>query len=149
MPVPNTNWQADFSYYLPRIDTIYLSRERKFGSNTGISSLNTTPPARLDGTMNLYTISIPAFTFQAKDVRAEYIENKRYTMRDIGKLEKRISNVEYYTSLSLLEKDAESLIIKDESNLLIKSFVAPKTMEILSVLTEIIKAIQLSLYLFF
>ena len=34
-------------------------------------------------------------------------------MRDIGKLEKRISNVEYYTSLSLLEKDAEALDIKD------------------------------------
>ena len=117
LPVPNTNWQADFSYYLPRIDTVYLSRERKFGSNTGISSLNSTPPARLDGTMNLYTIFIPAFTFKAKDVRAEYIENKRYTMRDIGKLEKRLSNVEYYTSLSLLEKDAEGLTIKDAAGL--------------------------------
>ncbi|MBC8435757.1 MAG: DUF4815 domain-containing protein, partial [Proteobacteria bacterium] len=117
LPVPNSNWQADFSYYLPRIDTVYLSRERKFGSNTGISSLNTIPPARLDGTMNLYTIFIPAFTFKAKDVRAEYIENKRYTMRDIGKLEKRLSNVEYYTSLSLLEKDAEGLTIKDAAGL--------------------------------
>ena len=117
LPVPNTNWQADFSYYLPRVDTIYLSRERKFGNNKGISSLNTTPPARLDGTMNLYTLSIPAFTFSAKDIRAEYIENKRYTMRDIGKLEKRLSNVEYYTSLSLLEKDAESITIKDSAGL--------------------------------
>jgi len=117
LPVPNSNWQADFSYYLPRIDTVYLSRERKFGNNKGISSLNTTPPARLDGTMNLYTIFIPAFTFSAKDVRAEYIENKRYTMRDIGKLEKRLSNVEYYTSLSLLEKDAENIVIKDVAGL--------------------------------
>ena len=32
-----------------------------------------------------------------------YLENKRYTMRDIGKLEDRLANVEYYTSLSLLE----------------------------------------------
>ena len=117
LPVPNTNWEADFSYYLPRVDSIYLSRERKFGSNKGISSLTAVAPTRLDGTMNLYTLTIPAFTFKAKDIRAEYIENKRYTMRDIGKLEKRLSNVEYYTSLSLLEKDAESLVIKDGNGL--------------------------------
>ena len=117
LPVPNTNWQADYSYYLPRVDTVYLSKERKFGTNTGISSLTATPPATLDGTMNLYTLNIPAYTFDAKDIRAEYIENKRYTMRDIGKLEKRISNVEYYTSLSLLEKDAEAIDIKDTAGL--------------------------------
>ena len=117
LPVPNENWQADYSYYLPRTDTVYLSRERKFGSNTGVPSLKTTPPPRLDGTMNLYTIYIPAFTFKASDVTAQYIENKRYTMRDIGKLEKRIANVEYYTSLSLLEKDAEALVIKDNAGL--------------------------------
>ena len=30
-------------------------------------------------------------------------DNRRYTMRDIGNLERRIQNVEYYTQLSLLE----------------------------------------------
>ena len=117
LPFPNTNWQADYSYYLPRTDTVFLSRERKFGSNKGIPSLSTTPPSRLDGTMNLYTLSIPAFTFKSSDVTAQYIENKRYTMRDIGKLEKRIGNLEYYTSLSLLEKDTEALLIKDSNGL--------------------------------
>ena len=34
-------------------------------------------------------------------------------MRDIGRLEKRIQNVEYYTQLSLLEADAQSLQIQD------------------------------------
>ena len=117
LPVPNTNWSADYSYYLPRTDTIYVSRERKFGSNTGIPTLSTVPPPKLSGTMNLYTIYIPAYTFKAKNVLAQYIENKRYTMRDIGKLEKRISNLEYYTSLSLLEQDTENLVIKDNAGL--------------------------------
>ena len=117
LPVPNTNWEADYSYYLPRTDTVYLSRERKFGSNKGVASMTAITPTRLDGTMNLYTLHIPAYTFKGKDVRAEYIENKRYTMRDIGKIEKRLANVEYYTSLSLLEKDAEALIIKDAAGL--------------------------------
>ena len=40
-------------------------------------------------------------------------DNRRYTMRDIGKLERRIENVEYYTQLSLLETAAENLQIQD------------------------------------
>ena len=117
LPVPHTNWQADYSYYLPRVDTIYVSREKSFGSNTGISSLKKTTPSRLDGTMDLYSLEIPAYTFKPNDITARYIENKRYTMRDIGKLEKRISNLEYYTSLSLLEKEATELVIKDTAGL--------------------------------
>ena len=113
LPAPNTNWSADYSYYLPRTDTVYLSRERKFGSNKGVPSLIPVPPIRLDGTMNLYILEIPAYTFKATDVNAKYIENKRYTMRDIGRLEKRIDNLEYYTSLSLLESETENLTIKD------------------------------------
>jgi len=117
LPFPNTNWQADYSYYLPRIDRIFLSKERKFGVNKGIPSLNTVPPQQLDGTMDLYTIYIPAYTFNSSDVTSKYIENKRYTMKDIGKLEKRINNLEYYTTLSLLEKEAEELVIKDTAGL--------------------------------
>ncbi len=117
IPIPNTNWSADYSYYLPRVDTVYLSRSRTFGVNKGVSSLGTTPPKRLDGTMDLYTVYIPAYTFNASDVVTEYVENKRYTMRDIGRLEKRIQHIEYYTSLSLLEKEAEALDIKDTAGL--------------------------------
>ena len=47
------------------------------------------------------------------DVIVEQEDNKRFTMRDIGRLEKRIQNVEYYTQLSLLEADAQSLQIQD------------------------------------
>ena len=38
-------------------------------------------------------------------------------LKDIGKLEKRLNNVEYYTALTLLEKDAEALVIKDTAGL--------------------------------
>ena len=34
-------------------------------------------------------------------------------MRDIGRLEKRIENTEYYTQLSLLEQSAQTLQIQD------------------------------------
>jgi len=117
LPYPNLNWQADYSYYQPRIDTIYVSKDKKFGVHKGVASDNPVPPYKLDGTMNLWEIKIPAYTFNPSDIISEYIENKRYTMKDIGKLEKRLNNVEYYTALTLLERDAESLVIKDGNGL--------------------------------
>ena len=38
-------------------------------------------------------------------------------MKDIGLLQDRIENVEYYTALSLLERDAESFEITDANGL--------------------------------
>ena len=117
IPYPNTNWQADYQYYQPRIDTVYLGKDKKFGVHKGVPSDNPVAPYRLDATMNLWELKIPSYTFQPTDVTAVYLENKRYTMKDIGKMERRLNNVEYYTALSLLEKDAEALIIKDAAGL--------------------------------
>ena len=50
---------------------------------------------------------------QTDDVQVDAEDNRRYTMRDIGNLETRIKNIEYYTQLSLLEADAQSLQIQD------------------------------------
>jgi hypothetical protein len=47
----------------------------------------------------------------------KYIENKRYTMRDIGKIDERVKHVEYYTALNLLEKNAKDMSIKDQNGL--------------------------------
>ena len=117
IPQANTNWSADYNYYLARMDTLYIGKDKQFGVHKGVSADNPVPPYRLDGTMNLWQLQIPAYTFNPTDIVAVYIENKRYTMKDIGKMEKRLNNIEYYTALTLLEKDAEALIIKDANGL--------------------------------
>ena len=61
----------------------------------------------------LYYMYIPAFTRSSKDVRIIPVDNKRYTMKDIGKLEKRIERLEYYTTLSILEQQALNMQVKD------------------------------------
>ena len=63
--------------------------------------------------MHLYTLDIPAYTLSTEDIKITKVDNRRYTMRDIGKLESRIENVEYYTQLSLLENSAQNLQIQD------------------------------------
>jgi hypothetical protein len=58
-------------------------------------------------------LKLPAYTFNTSDVTIIPVDNRRYTMRDIGKLESRIKNLEYYTSLSLLEQETLNLQIQD------------------------------------
>jgi len=108
-----TTITTDFEYYLPRIDKIFLDKEGNFKVVEGASSLIPQVPKTLDGAMHLYTIEIPAYTLSVDDVKIKKVDNKRYTMRDIGKLENRIDSLEYYTQLSLLETQAQNLQIQD------------------------------------
>ena len=64
--------------------------------------------------MTLYTLGIPAYTFSLADIETRYIDNKRFTMRDVGKLEKRIERMEYFTSLNILEKETAARDISSD-----------------------------------
>jgi hypothetical protein len=106
--------QFTYTHYLGRVDKIVLTRDREFNLITGIPAVNPVPPSDDPNAMTLYTLGVNPFTFGPNDVNIRLVENKRYTMRDIGDLEKRIEAIEYYTSLNLLEQDAKSLSIKDD-----------------------------------
>jgi hypothetical protein len=109
----NSDISTDFEYYLARIDKIFLDKDGNFKVVKGASSLIPQVPKGLENAMHLYTISLRPYTFDTTDLEIREQDNRRYTMRDIGRLEKRIENVEYYTQLSLLETQAQSLQIQD------------------------------------
>lgn len=115
---PNDSIRADIEYYLPRRDVVYLDQNSNFGVVQGISSLNPTLPDAPAGTMHLYNLSVPAFTEDISKIGVSMIDNRRFTMRDIGSIEKRVSNLEYYTTLSLLETNtnAETIIDANTGN---------------------------------
>ena len=96
----------DYSYYLPRIDKVVLNKNKYFEVVKGIPSLNPVVPKDKQDTMNLYLLAEPAYIANTSDITVTYFNNRRYTMKDIGALDTRITNLEYYTSLSLLEQDA-------------------------------------------
>ena len=104
---------TDHEFYLNRIDKIFLDKEGSFKVVEGTSDLEPQKPEDLENATHLYTLFIPSFTLSPEEVDIKRIDNRRFTMRDIGKLEKRIENVEYYTQLSLLEQSAQSLQIQD------------------------------------
>lgn len=111
--VPNSTILTDIQFYLPRIDKIFVNKNGEFGAIKGISNTIPKAPEDPEDSMVLYSINMNAYTFSTIDLSAKMIDNKRYTMRDIGRLEKRLSTVEYYTSLSLLEKSAANTQILD------------------------------------
>jgi hypothetical protein len=109
----NSDVTTDLEFYLPRIDKIFLDKDGNFKVVKGASSLSPQIPKGLENAMHLYTLFLKAYTLNTNDLVIQKQDNKRYTMRDIGRLEKRIENVEYYTQLSLLETQAQSLQIQD------------------------------------
>ena len=116
-PDSDTTTTLDYEYFLPRIDKLVLSRDRQFEVIKGKSQKDPVAPPDDEDSMTLYTLKIPAYTFALTDIETRYIDNKRFTMRDIGKLEKRIERLEYFT-LSILEKKqiSEILLVTSETH---------------------------------
>jgi hypothetical protein len=115
---PKFGTTASFKYvnYLARIDNISLTSVGKFFVSRGIPSERATEAGTPASSMKLAQLSIEPYTFKRGDqfgVIINRYENKRYTMRDIGKLERRIQDLEYYTSLTLLEVETKSMRIVD------------------------------------
>jgi hypothetical protein len=92
---PNDDIITDFSYYLGRVDKLYLDSNGRFKVIKGTPSLKPLPPNDPTDGMVLAVLTYGPFTFGVKDVKIKTIDNRRYTMRDIGKLDRRITNIEY------------------------------------------------------
>ena len=116
-PKPESNVQADFEFYLGKKALVHMDNSGDIHITEGGSAEQPKFPKHPDNMMHLASITIPAFTFSPDDVLVIREKNQRYTMKDIGRLEQRLENVEYYTSLSLLERDAESFQIQDANGL--------------------------------
>lgn len=109
-----------YQYYLPRIDKVVLNKNKSFEVLNGIPSLTPVEPKDKDGAMTLYILRHPPYLADTANTKVEYTDNRRFTMRDIGAISKRVENLEYYTSLSILEQSAinkQDLTILDSSNL--------------------------------
>lgn len=125
-PSPGQNFNTAFSHYLGRKDKVALSPEGKISVVEGAPAVDPVSPRDLDGTMTLGQLTIPPYpSLSQADVRTygrpdygvsiNLLQNRRYTMRDIGVMDKKFARLEYYTSLSLLEASAKTLIVKDDT----------------------------------
>ncbi len=104
-------------YYVARIDKLFLDRQGRFIVKSGTPAIIPSPPEKIDGAMELATIYYPPFLENSKDALIALESNRRYTMKDIGKIETRVKSLERVTSLSLLETSTQNLQIRDADGL--------------------------------
>ena len=109
----NTDVTSDLEFYLSKRARVYMTSTGRFKVISGTSAIEPSFGDDLEDAMHLYDVFLPAYTFDTKNIKVNSIDNRRYTMRDIGNIHKRLENVEYYTQLSLLESAAENLQIQD------------------------------------
>ena len=113
---PASDVLTDYSYYLPKTDKVVIDKDGLISFVEGVSSLNPREPNTPTDTMALFVLKQKAYVFDVKkDIEIISIDNRRYTMRDIGRIESRVKNLEYYTSLNLLEQNTQALQIQDSN----------------------------------
>jgi hypothetical protein len=123
-PTPVGQFSTDLEYYLAEAYRIVVTEEGNFRIIKSAPEVRPRTPKAPPKSMTLATGFLPPYPCLSsksakynnrQDLAAsiKIEKNKRYTMRDIGALEERISNLEYYTSLTLLEKQAGETKILD------------------------------------
>ena len=104
---------VDYDHYMGRIDKVFLDENGNLVVAKGSQSLTAQPPEDIPGALHLVTLNIPPYMKDVNDVVVTFVDSKRYTMKDIGSIDKRLKVVEELTSLSLLEIDTNNLNITD------------------------------------
>jgi len=128
VPAPYSQISYDYQYYLARKDVLYLDKIGKFGIIKGVSAAVPITPSISDSLMPISVLTISPYPslslyyanlLNRKDLASitKKTANIRFTMKDIGVLKDRIVNLEYYASLSLLEKSAADMKILDTSGI--------------------------------
>ena len=128
IPYPTSRIMIDYSYYLARRDVVTLDKNGQFAIVRGVSAVNPVTPTISESVMGVANVYIPPYPSLSmayarilnktnSSCKVERITFARHTMRDIGVLKERITNLEYYSTVSLLEKKAVDMLIKDSNGL--------------------------------
>ena len=128
----NSTWIGDVSHYLPRKDRIVVEGGQ-LHIVKGIPSINPQLPAKPGDAMQLGTVDVPVFPsldaataryYKRPDLAAKIrtTQLKRYTMSDIKSIDTRVQNLEYYTSLNLLEKQTSDSVLPGRTDPLTNRF---------------------------
>ena len=117
LPQVNDTIQADITYYLNASSTLTINTEGDLALNFGQNAFNPQVPKLPVNTIPLYNIIFGGNTLNDSDTFIEKIDHRRYTMKDIAELERRVDNIEELTALNLLEIDTKNLKVLDASGL--------------------------------
>ncbi len=106
-----------YNYYLGRADRVYLTKNGELQVLYGAPAEKPVLPDIIPGAMNVANVYNPPYMYDVDNSQIKFVEHKRYQMTDIAKLEDRIKNLEYYTSLNMLEQNTLNTFVPDANGL--------------------------------
>lgn len=129
------NLEASVSYYLPRQDIIYITPSNIIQVKEGVPGTNCAPAQIPDDGMPLASIYMAPYPSLSTDqldsltyinknsinvnrdtstaVITQLSQQRRYTMRDIGKIDARLTTLENFIALNWLQQQATQTVITD------------------------------------
>ena len=113
IPVYDSIFESNLEYYLPQFNSLFIEKSGALTLVAGEPAEEPTKPADLADGARLYDLFIPAYTFSVKDIKIKKYNYKRYRMKDIANLDRRIERMEEIISLSLLEQSALNMSVRD------------------------------------
>ena len=113
IPLVSTQFACDLEYYLPKVDSVFLEPSGKLTIVAGESANDPVPPIALSSAIRLYDLHLPPYTFNLTDIFIEKFNYKRYQMKDIAVIDRKVQNLTELMTLSLLEQDAINMNVRD------------------------------------
>jgi hypothetical protein len=117
LPRNTSTLSSDIQYYLPRRDVLAIDTEQNLLYIEGVPSFTPEYPQLPPRAMRLYNIELGANTLGVDDLRLHYIDNRRYTMRDIGRIDRQVQENRELITLNALELDTKTLEVLDDNGL--------------------------------
>lgn len=132
-PSTTREFTATINSYQRRIDRVVIDTFGDIKILEGIADNNPSAPPEPRSTMTIGLVNVSPYpSLSAKDagdsgrpdlgVYVTPLQNKRYTMKDIADIDRRINRLEYYTLLNTLEQSTKELVLPGEANASIERF---------------------------
>jgi len=113
VPIIDSRITTSLQQYVGRTDVIVIAKGGEISVISGTPALKPVKPYVSSEFLQLATISVPPYTYAAKDVSITKIDNRGYTMKDIAAIDNRISKIEDLVLLSQAESSAVNYDIID------------------------------------
>ena len=125
-PIPGEDFISNFTYYLGRKDRLTLNSDGIFRVQEGLPDRFPRLPAASPDVLTIAEVTVPPYpsltdierqsVFRTDyNIKYDVLSHKRFTMKDISILEKRIERLEYYTTLNMLESLALQTTVSDDN----------------------------------
>ena len=107
---------GEVEYWQPRIDKVTISPNGLIRVKKGKTNTDPVSPRVGNDEVVLHTVKLEPYTLDAKDVQVGTEDHRGFKMADLRRMERRLTNVETISSLTLAEMDTNSIDVADPND---------------------------------